>query len=85
MQKIGTGSVAFRASTNVWGGDGRLIEGLKVPVLNLVPRAAGLNRMPHNHGGCQHGTARAVDHHLFFGLQGLGPGGRGQRKTWWEM
>lgn len=72
--------MAFRASTNVWGGDGRLIEGLKVPVLNLVPRAAGLNRIPHNHGGCQHRTVRAADHHLSFGLQRGGgsakPGGK---------
>lgn len=81
-QKIGTGSVLFRASTNAWGRGGRLIAGLKVPILKA--RAAGLNRMPHNHVGCQHGTVRAVDHHLpAFRACDL-RGGR-QRKTWWEM
>lgn len=70
----------FRASTNAWGGGGRLIANLKIPVLKA--RAAGLSKMPHNHGGCQHGTIRAVDH---LRSSGLGTWGEGQRKTWWEM
>lgn len=81
-QKIGTRSVLFRASTNAWGGGGRLIVGLKVPVLKA--RAAGLNRMPHNHVGCQHGTLRAVDHHPS-AFRACDLRGGEQRKTWWEM